>query len=79
MRDEVLRPLDHPGEVADAELVSLRQRGSESQPGRIGERPRAPRGAFCGSCGEAGGAQRLRLVQVLTEDVATIGCDGRSS
>jgi len=65
--------------TATSLLVSLRQRGSERQPGRIGKRPRAPRGAFRGSCGQAGGAQPLRLVQVQTEDVATIGCQGRSS
>jgi hypothetical protein len=38
MRDEVLGPLEHPGQVADAQLAALGQGGSEHQARGVGQR-----------------------------------------
>jgi hypothetical protein len=37
MRDEILGAFENPGEVADAELPAVSQRGGERQASRIGE------------------------------------------
>ena len=72
VRDEVLGPLGDPGEVANAKLATVAQRERDRQPGRIAERAEA-RGEGTGFVlGRAGGAERLRLRQIETEQVATI-------
>ena len=66
--DEVLGPLNHPGKVADAELVGLRERppalGGSTGAGPL-RRPLAPdaRGAT---------ADRLGLLEIQTEEVAAV-------
>jgi hypothetical protein len=70
--DEVLGPLGDPGEVADAELGGLGERGGERQPGWVGEGT-SPLGR------DPGGrrikprlADRFRLRKVEAEKLASI-------
>ena len=72
MRDERLRLLDNPGEIADAELGRLEQRRGESKPGWITE-------GTCQRCctdrilsGEALLAEPLGDRQIEAEELAAI-------
>jgi hypothetical protein len=75
MRDEVLRPLDDPREVAHAELAAFAQRKGDRQPGRIakraeaaGERARLPLRATGSTKGL--GLRNVEAKQVAASDAA---------
>jgi hypothetical protein len=72
MRDEVLRALCDPGEIADAELVDRLERSRECQPRRIGERL----GPLCLDTSdrwlEPGAANRLGPLEVEAEQIAAV-------
>ena len=72
MRDEVLRPLDDPGEISDTQLVGFEQRGRQGQARRVGERP-GPPGSLPGQiAGEAPLTEPLGRRQVETEEVTVV-------
>jgi hypothetical protein len=70
--DEILRALCDPGEIADAELVDRLKRRRKHQAGRIGERPSALRRPARHDRRESSTADRLRLLEVKTEEFATV-------
>src|SRR5581483_7868486 len=72
MRDEVFRTFADPGEIADAKLAAVAQRERDRQSRRIAERPEAGGKHACLLLRGAGGADRLRLREVETEQVAAI-------
>ena len=74
MRDEILRALRDPGEVADAELFSLTERRSEHEPGRVGERSGLACGALCLGKREPLQPEPLGDLEVEAEQLAAIGC-----
>ena len=73
VRDEVLRALDDPGEIAHAELIGLGKRGSERQSCGVAERPRSA-GCDLGSVlVEPLPADLLGGLQIETQEIAMIG------
>ena len=81
MRDERLRALDDPGEIANAELISLEQRRSDSEPSRIGKSTGKRRSVPCKgrlqtSLSEPLGNRKVEAKQVATivshDDILTI-------
>ena len=70
---QVLSLPDHPGQVADAQLATGQQRGRDTQPGRITERPcHGRRRLQRGQIGQTG-SDRLRVRQVQAQQVARVG------
>ena len=59
VRDEVLRALEHPGEIADAELVTVTKGECERQPSRVSKSPEWFREPLRRSCVDTRSAQRL--------------------
>jgi hypothetical protein len=72
VRDEVVGPLDDPGEVADAQLAALRERRRDQQPGRIAERLRRRGGRRGIIDAEPTVTKLLRPRQVETEQIAAV-------
>ena len=72
MRDEVLGPLDDPGEIADTQLAALRKRERDPQPCRVGQRRQLGCLCTCDLLGEPGRTKCLRPWHVETEKLATI-------
>ena len=70
--DEVLGALGNPGHVADAELVGLRERRRQRQPGRVGERTSPLGRAFSRRPLQPGVADRLGALEVEAEQVAAV-------
>ena len=70
--DEVLGALDDPGEVADAELLSLEQRRGNCQPCRIGKRMCLAGGGLRFMHLESPDSQPLRGRQVKAEKIAAV-------
>ena len=72
VRYQVLCPLYHPGQVADAELAALCQSGAYGEARRIGERPGPSSSALSRGGRKPARAQRLGPVQVEAKDVAAL-------
>jgi len=72
MRNEILRALADPGEVADAELAPVAQGDSDGKTGGIGERPCAAGGHLGRGGQDATAAQRLSTREVEAEKLATV-------
>lgn len=72
MRDEVLRALCDPREVADAQLVDIGERARERQPCGVRERVSSPRKHLGLGDTESVPAKALGHLQVETQQAATI-------
>jgi len=72
MRDEVLRALGDPGEVADTELVRPRERRRQCQPRWIGKSTRSLGRKPSYRRLEPRASDRLGLLQVEAEKIATV-------
>ena len=74
MRDKILGTLRDPGEVTDAELLRLCERGGEHEPRGIGERPRLASSPLRLIDGQPVDPQGLGDLEVEAEKVTAIGC-----
>ncbi len=72
VRDEVLRPLGDPGQIADAQLIRPGQRRRERQSRRIGKSMRPARGRLRYVSVETVRAETLRHVKVEAEKIAAV-------
>ena len=72
VRDEILRALHDPGEIADAEFAALKQRRRERQPCAIGECLGPLRCQLGVLDGQTRSAQLLRSREVDAEEVADV-------
>ena len=71
--DEILRALDDPAEIANAELLCLGQSAGQGEPGRIGEGSRAA-GRKLGQRLTSRRSRRIRLrgLEIETKQIAMI-------
>src|SRR4051794_20422347 len=72
MGDEVLGSLDDPGEVADAQLAAVSERGGDRQPGRITEGLGSGRRRLGNLGRKPAAAQGLGAWEVEAQKVATL-------
>ena len=72
VRDEVLRPLDDPGQVADAQLIRLGKRRRERQPRRISKCTHSIRQLLRSCFIEPRRSELLSAGQIETEKIAAV-------
>ena len=72
MRDQVLRPLDDPREIADTKLAAAAKRQGEGQPSRVRKSAERFRETLGDLLPEARRAQRFRTGQVETKKIALV-------
>src|SRR5438876_6917789 len=72
VRDEVLRALEHPGEIADAELATVTKRECERQPSRVRESSEWLREPLRRSLVDTCSTQRLGSRQIETKQFIVV-------
>ncbi len=72
VRDEVLRPLEHPGEITDTQLAAGTKRERERQPRRISKCPERLHESLSRSLIKARRTQPLGQRQVDTQEIADV-------
>ena len=72
VRDEVLSALEHPGEIADAELVTVTKGECERQPSRVSKGPEWFREPLRRSFVDTRGTERLGSRQIETKEVTAV-------
>jgi len=70
MRDERLRALNDPREIADAQLISLSQRRRKREPSRIRKRPQPLTNKHERRTGSVRNAKTLGDIEVEAEKIA---------
>ena len=72
VRDEVLRALEHPGKIADAELATVTKRERERQPSGVRKGPEWFSEPLRRSLVDARSTQRLGSRQIQTKEITAV-------